>query len=151
MHGTQWAIAALFLTAGLLSAGPQDEAKRASLSDVYDRLVIALGDQNLSLEERQTAMRMLKQGDKKVIPVLIARLTDGRTFNPSVEDLSGPADGPKEKYSMTVGMACEDILYSIVRAGGKAGPVIQNWKEWWRQNESKSLPEIIREMGQRNK
>lgn len=111
------------------------------LDEAYGRLVLALGDSSLSMWKRATARIMLSEGDKDVIPVLISALGDKRTFDP---EYMGPgASFDDEPKLQTVGQVCEVILYRVISGREPRRYHVSDWVNWWEQNQSKNLSEII--------
>jgi hypothetical protein len=91
--------------------------------------------------KKESARSMLTKGEKEVIPVLIAALQDGRTFDP--EYLSPTASPDSKPRILTVGRTCEQIREQVISGGEVRRYYVSDWEEWWEKNKTKTLYEII--------
>lgn len=133
------------MTVGLLSSccekNPPKGAAEKSTVVAYRQLVIALGDEKLSKEERAVAYEMLLKGNEEVIPVLVESLKDARVcgldyFVPNRP--SAPMDAVKE---LTVGEVVGYILSSLVNPELREIH-INSWQQFLEENKGKKLSEI---------
>ena len=131
----------LAVLAGVESCCPAP--RQEPLAEAIEQLVVAMGDSRLSASEREAVRFMLLEGSsKRMIPVLIDHLSDGRVFDPKAVGPNGDASG-QDTYVETVGMACERTLYDILLDRHLRNEfLVKDWKQWWEANKTKSMGEI---------
>jgi hypothetical protein len=146
MDGKRMGLAVLLL-AMAVSCSTQPSVD--SLSEAYHNLAGALGDATISLEKHHKAANLLSEGDKEVIPVLIAHLGDQRIFNPNYREVSESSDADRTVPTrvMTVGEMCNLLLYEVVYGDTRIPQeaLVPDWNKWWEANKNRTLSELREE------
>jgi len=131
---------------GVFVSCAQLPPRGTSLSQACDNLLVALGDQRISVGERSMAWWMLSHGNKNLFPVLIEHLDDRRVHDPAALLDDGSSADDSTTQVVTVGMACEHLLYHIILRGeGWRGFRVADWPAWWAAHKDKSMEDICGE------
>ncbi|MCK5416440.1 hypothetical protein KAI92_03370 [Candidatus Parcubacteria bacterium] len=122
-----------------------------SAEDRIQDLIQQMGNDNISQEIKNAIPEKLYDYGKEAISYLIEALDDERVFNPRCISLS--ADSSADYFEKLIKEECEEIIRIIVTPSPypKTAPIdkgyrfsfrIDNWQQWWEENQNKSLNEI---------
>jgi hypothetical protein len=112
-----------------------------SLLRAYAELINALGDPQLSREDRRSAAQILaKEQDDRIIPMLIEATDDSRLHDPTHQIPNGGEDQPR--VPITAGEKAEILLYFKLCRNLRSNYRVDDWKQWWAARSSKTVDEI---------
>ena len=125
------------------------------------KMIEILGGETTRAQRDDASAELVKMG-KDAIPILIESLEDKRAYDRRVianrQNLPATASQPKAVIAtITVGEHCGKLLYDIITPSSSqyAGNfkviseqilLVEDWNEWWKANQSKSLSDIHTEL-----